>query len=893
MRLINAKTVKLDEFLDDKVPPYAILSHTWGKDSEELTFRNVEAGDIDKPGVGSIKFRGCCKQAEEDGLGYVWIDTCCIDTTNLVELSEAINSMFRWYRQASICYAYLSDVPSDGSPRKPGSKFQSSRWFERGWTLQELLAPANLRFYNSEWHRLGTKGDMCAIIEKITGIRRQFLLGIAELRNASVAQRLSWAAQRDTTRKEDLAYCLLGIFDVTMPMIYGEGGSQAFLRLQEQIMRTTRDDSILAWGLSLKGPSSSGSTQITPGRILAAAPSDFVNCGHIVLRKSFATPSNSLDISGGSLRVYLSLLTTSTGETIGLLKCGPEHDTQKVVGIPLIAATSNEPSDEYIRPQGRCSTLLPNASSDVLVKVIHIRNEHQSRMPIGENRRYWLYVEGAGEIDLELIDVEPQSRWHKERALIEMSTEPSGDAIHPTLVRFRHKEEESLDFVIVLEFKLQESGVLPRYHVMICSRDTRLEELAEKFIYITRAFGKQSASNGVLNLQVTLEPVTIHQMFIIRLAAILHPPEVTVDLTRELQQFNMKLEFVSMLEEERQNALEEEVLNQKAEEKSAILEWVKRDLQAVEDGLRRLEEKRRLLTEELLNGTLEMDQLKSSLKEIKGRQENVSKQRLQTQIHLDRHWDSKSDALEPEAKLYHTPLGWAAVNGDRGIVKHLLDTGADIDSKNKDGRTPLSGAAMKGHEAVVKLLLEKGADIDSKDKVDRTPLLWAAMNGHEAVVKLLLENGAEVDSKNKDGWTPLLWATENRHKAVVKLLLEKGANIDSKNKDGQTPLSRNPPTKKNPTAEKITLAKDRVPATERSIDDLEDLDPGADAGSPKKLAPVDELFQRMMEGKLVRRLGASEKSICARITSPLIIPRPVPARNSTSKIFAVLKSILH
>jgi hypothetical protein len=248
-------------------------------------------------------------------------------------------------------------------------------------------------------------------------------------------------------------------------------------------------------------------------------------------------------------------------------------------------------------------------------------------------------------------------------------------------------------------------------------------------------------------------------------------------LTRELQQFNMKLEFVSILEKERQNTLEKEKLNQKAEEKSAILERMKRDLQVVEDGLRKLEEERRLLTEGLRNGTLEMDQLKSSLKEIKGRQENVSKQRLQTQMHLDRHWDSKSDALEPEVKLYHTPLSWAAVNGDRGIVKHLLDTGADIDSKDKGGRTPLSGAAVKGHEAVVKLLLEKGADIDSKDKDGWTPLLWAAVNGHEAVVKLLLENGAEVDSKDKDGWTPLSWATKNKHKAIVKLLLEKGGSV--------------------------------------------------------------------------------------------------------------------
>jgi hypothetical protein len=209
---------------------------------------------------------------------------------------------------------------------------------------------------------------------------------------------------------------------------------------------------------------------------------------------------------------------------------------------------------------------------------------------------------------------------------------------------------------------------------------------------------------------------------------------------------------------------------------------------------------------------------------------------------------------------------------------------------------------MNEHEAVVKLLLENGAEVDSKNKDDWTPLLWATESGHKAVVKLLLEKGANIDSKDKDGRRPLPRAAENGHEAVVKLLLEKGADVDSKNKDGQTPLSRNPPTKKNPTAEKITLAKDRVPATERSIDEHEERyeriarrrsdglihrDPGADAGSPKNL---DELYQRMMEGKLVRRhREASERSITgARITS-----RRAAARNSTSGIFAVLKSILH
>ncbi|KAK0632802.1 heterokaryon incompatibility protein-domain-containing protein [Immersiella caudata] len=248
MRLINVQTFQLEEFLDYRAPPYAILSHTWGDDAEELTFDDVKMGSIDKAGVGSIKFHGSCRQAAKDGFGYVWIDTCCIDKTNLVELSEAINSMFRWYRCASVCYAYLSDVPGDDDPRKLASKFSTSRWFGRGWTLQELLAPKRLRFYHAGWGCLGTKGTMRTVVGKITGIPYKILLGITELQSMSVAQRMSWAARRETKRKEDLAYCLLGIFDVTMPMIYGEGADQAFLRLQEQIMRMTRDDSILAWG---------------------------------------------------------------------------------------------------------------------------------------------------------------------------------------------------------------------------------------------------------------------------------------------------------------------------------------------------------------------------------------------------------------------------------------------------------------------------------------------------------------------------------------------------------------------------------------------------------------------------------------------------------------------
>ncbi|EHK46048.1 hypothetical protein TRIATDRAFT_292246 [Trichoderma atroviride IMI 206040] len=355
MRLVNAKTFAIEEFPDFCVPPYAILSHTWGSDSEELSFRDVEARNIEKPGIGAIKFRGCCQQAIKDGIGYAWIDTCCIDKTNFVELSEAINSMFRWYRQAAICYAFLSDVPSNENPQEKDSKFQKSRWFQRGWTLQELVAPKILRFYGTitssgtcsaqdtangnairDWRLLGTKGNMSTTIESITGIPREYLLGIAQLHTASVAQRMSWAAHRETKRKEDLAYCLLGIFDITMPMIYGEGRDQAFFRLQEQIMKVIKDDSILAWGItksqSVNEIQSANSTgRAVAGRVMAKTPLEFANSGHIIRREQSLQYTRAVDISGGSVRAHLPLHITPTGQMFGLLSCGPENDAQQNV----------------------------------------------------------------------------------------------------------------------------------------------------------------------------------------------------------------------------------------------------------------------------------------------------------------------------------------------------------------------------------------------------------------------------------------------------------------------------------------------------------------------------------------------------------------------------------
>jgi hypothetical protein len=146
--------------------------------------------------------------------------------------------MFRWYQKASACYAYLSDISRE---LQGNGEIVSSRWFTRGWTLQELLPPSSVEFYTDDWHFIGTKASsgLYTLIKTKTGIQRDFLPG-ASLREASIAQRMAWAAYREMKRTEDRAYSLLGIFDVNMPLLYGEG-EKAFTRLQEAILRNASD----------------------------------------------------------------------------------------------------------------------------------------------------------------------------------------------------------------------------------------------------------------------------------------------------------------------------------------------------------------------------------------------------------------------------------------------------------------------------------------------------------------------------------------------------------------------------------------------------------------------------------------------------------------------------
>ena len=263
MRLINTESLKLKEVGLDSAPRYAILSHRWFKAEEELSYQTIQDPDsLDTCAMrGYRKVALFCREALRDGYDWVWVDSCCINKESSTELTEAINSMYKWYANAAVCYVYLEDflardVDFD-SKLELKRALEKCEWFNRGWTLQELIAPNKVYFFDREWRHFGSKRELAKTISSITRIDVRLLRNETELNSYSIAQKMSWAAFRQTTRPEDRAYSLLGLFGITLPSVYGEGHN-AFYRLQVEILNrvpdqhTLPDQSLFAW--TLEGP---------------------------------------------------------------------------------------------------------------------------------------------------------------------------------------------------------------------------------------------------------------------------------------------------------------------------------------------------------------------------------------------------------------------------------------------------------------------------------------------------------------------------------------------------------------------------------------------------------------------------------------------------------------
>jgi hypothetical protein len=359
MRLLNVETFKLETFDRSKIPKYAALSHTWG--DEEVTFQDI-ATDLSQRKIGWTKILRSAAEAKKHSCKYVWIDTCCIDKTSSTELSEAINSMYRWYRKCEVCFAHLEDVSEEpkamvtlvevdsepvtqlGSPLPTRALFSEARWFTRGWTLQELIAPRTLYFYDSTWNKIEEKKELWKKISARTGIGSDVIHDQTYLDTKSIAQRMSWASGRETEKFEDLAYCLMGIFGVNMPLLYGEG-VRAFTRLQEEIMKRNYDHSLFAWNhhfpIDAYGTSLSLRQRMLEGiGILAPHPSAFRDCGDII---SYTTKGEPYASTNRGLQIHLRIqdhvLPKKSHTHLAILQCFYKNNPSTAIAIPIAVAS--------------------------------------------------------------------------------------------------------------------------------------------------------------------------------------------------------------------------------------------------------------------------------------------------------------------------------------------------------------------------------------------------------------------------------------------------------------------------------------------------------------------------------------------------------------------------
>ncbi|KAI2465265.1 HET-domain-containing protein [Annulohypoxylon bovei var. microspora] len=361
MRLIDVNTLELKVFFGSQTPRYAILSHTWDGD-KEVTFQEWErrTDSTVRRKDGYAKIVGACRRAQADGLQYLWCDTNCIDKTSSAELSEAINSMFAWYRDSYVCYAYLADVQA-----KTGT-FAKSRWFTRGWTLQELLAPNRVTFFDHRWTVLGDRSELAGVISDISRIHIGALKDRETIDDYSIAQRMSWAADRETSRKEDIAYCLLGVFDINMPLLYGEG-SNAFTRLQKEIIKLSDDQSILAWEFR--------DIDAHPWTTaLAPSPAEFRFCGSII--RDWEIERNPYSITNLGISMKVPVIKTVDIQVIMVgLNCAKE-----LRGTETLANPSRQP---HIQVSRRFQIWIPLSRLD---EAIYIRGHRPlSRIFLGRS----------------------------------------------------------------------------------------------------------------------------------------------------------------------------------------------------------------------------------------------------------------------------------------------------------------------------------------------------------------------------------------------------------------------------------------------------------------------------------------------------------------------------
>jgi ankyrin repeat protein len=793
MRLLNTATRELEEFEADDIPLYSILSHTWGKD--EVTLQDMQLGNATKK-AGYEKIKHTCSISSMHGFEYVWIDTCCIDKTSSAELSEAINSMYRWYQESAICYAYLADVQSStvkGLYISLEDKIRKSKWFTRGWTLQELIAPSMVIFLDDRWQEIGTKASLQTLLSEITGIPTKILQG-ADLTSASIAQRMSWASKRDTTRVEDIAYCLMGIFGVNMPMLYGER-ERAFLRLQEEIIKVSDDHSIFAWQ----------SSESQHG-LLAVSPAAFAESSKIIPLDSSSNLNGAIamDSKGIYLRVRFTDNERPSAQRIRIafLPCEIEGEPEKMLGIYIRAIS--ERNEYFARLNYKpLEVLSPKDSSNLKFLETRIcvrleRRVYNTLSPLakaaqtGNKTAVMMLLERGSDPDCE--DIYGQTSLSRAaecghetivKLLLAKGAKPSPNAIdkaatngYERLVKILLDEGAQPDPALLL--KISQNGTESIMRLLLeHGMDSNYEDSNGLTPLSAAAMkGNLGMMRLLLNKGSDLELEGRTGWTPLLAAAAGGNVEVTKLLLEQGAQPGPTLLF-----EATRHGHEPLV-------KFLLKKGAQSDQETLLDAVRNGHDKvLKILLEESSQSIPDSMLLKEA---INGTSDGVVKLLVEKGAQPDRQmlktaaWRGKLTMLKQLAgengMLDVDVLDSAARGGQEQVVRYLLQRGI------RPNNFTLWAATEAGREEITRLLLdEEGMDPNSHPGNSQTVLFSAANGGNEAVVRLLLERGADPNVQDGLGQTPLMFGTKSQ--AVMKVLLENGADPTLGKKSGRSLLS--------------------------------------------------------------------------------------------------------
>ncbi|KAL6690334.1 putative ankyrin repeat-containing protein [Trichoderma pleuroticola] len=645
MRLINTDTLVIEEFGFGEIPNYAILSHRWYK--YELTLQDVQNRiweNKDFTNENKIKafekLNRCCVRAKSDAFQYVWIDSCCIDKTSSAELSEAINSMYIWYYKAGRCYAYLSDVQS-------WNTFRESEWFTRAVSDQTRI-PGNI-------------------------------LSGADLETATVAQRMSWASQRKTTRVEDRAYCLMGIFGINMPLLYGEG-ERAFIRLQEEIMRISNDHSIFCWKSS-----------DTRGGLLATSPDAFSESNNIIHYNPFSDFSAPLTVSSRGIHLELRFIGLPHGGVgIAILPCAERDRATKLLAIYVKDKTLTMELFERVRSESFESIDINDFRRwRYPIRQMCIRMGRMAPMGRAEN------FGNQNDITDDIYDYISFTRWMNSPStsdLFRAAREGEQYIIWSWLTRSDITANLADDRGRTVLWHAVVGGHEALVRMLLARRDVNAD--------FQDATGQTPFSWAIQRGREAMVKLLLEKK------------------TRDNSRRRAPLMWALL---EGQEATARLLLENGADIETRDCFGQTPLLLTAEKGY---EGAVKLLLE---NGA-----------DIKARDgsESAALSMAAENGHeavVGLLLENGAD-IETRGNYGGTPLSLAARKGHEATVKLLLENGADIEARDGHESTPLLEAAKNGHMAVVELLLENGANEDAKDKDGETPRSYAKGNKAHRII---------------------------------------------------------------------------------------------------------------------------------------------------------------